>query len=611
MGSLRNMADGLVNIMSGRGTSVDRGQHNFWHHIPMQAQQLEAAYRSSWLISKIVDLPAMDMVREWREWEAEADEIKKIETEEQRLGLVDAILWGIRYGRLGGGAVLLGTNANNLAEPVRPSEKLIYAKAIPRQRLTPGDIEWNPLSLNFGNPKWFELTAQGGSDRIDASRLLIFKGEPVPDLTGTNSVDAWWGDSVIERVDRAVKDAQTVTEGFAGLIDEAKLDIYRIAGMADKLMQPDGDTFMQRRFEATALGKSNWRGIYLDKEDEWETRQLTWAGMPEMVRTYLAIVAGAADIPATRLLGKSPDGMNATGEGDERNYKGMIATRQNMSLRPQLAKLDALLLPSLGLKPDLFWKFSPLDTPSEKELAEVERMEAESVQIMANTGTVPMPALEKSVQARMIDTGRWPGLEDELAKLPDDFGEGDDDDLLTAEEIAAREGGDRTSAGEGGRRLEADPPRRAANDAKPRTLYVSRKVQNVADLKAWARKQGLPDLQDDLHVTIAYSTTPVDWIAMGDEGWNGDTKGNITIKPGGPRVVEPLGDRTAVLMFSASELTWRNRSMREAGASWDWSDYQPHISLTGEPVDLAEVEPYRGEIVLGPEIFEEIRSEAE
>jgi hypothetical protein len=46
--------------------------------------------------------------------------------------------------------------------------------------------------------------------------------------------------------------------------------------------------------------------------------------------------------------------------------------------------------------------------------------------------------------------------------------------------------------------------------------------------------------------------------------------------------------------------------MREAGASWDWPDYQPHISLSKAPVDLSKIEPYRGEIVLGPEIFEEI-----
>ena len=102
----------------------------------------------------------------------------------------------------------------------------------------------------------------------------------------------------------------------------------------------------------------------------------------------------------------------------------------------------------------------------------------------------------------------------------------------------------------------------SANDASPRPLYVSRKVKNVADLQKWATAQGLGQLQDDLHVTIAYSTKPVDWIAMG-QTWQDE----LEIAEGGPRVVEPLGDRTAVLMFASSDLSWRNREMREAGAS--------------------------------------------
>jgi hypothetical protein len=64
---------------------------------------------------------------------------------------------------------------------------------------------------------------------------------------------------------------------------------------------------------------------------------------------------------------------------------------------------------------------------------------------------------------------------------------------------------------------------------------------------------------------------------------------------------------TAVLMFASSQLYWRHREIVEAGASHDFPDYTPHVSLTESPVDLSGVEPYRGRIVLGPEIFEELR----
>src|SRR3546814_6293137 len=79
--------DGLANVLTGRGTSVDRSMHGFWHFMPMSAQQIEAAYRGNWLHRKIVDIPAEDMTRAGRDWDAEADEIEEIEAEEKRLGL--------------------------------------------------------------------------------------------------------------------------------------------------------------------------------------------------------------------------------------------------------------------------------------------------------------------------------------------------------------------------------------------------------------------------------------------------------------------------------------------------------------------------------------------
>ncbi|MEC9067823.1 MAG: anti-CBASS Acb1 family protein [Pseudomonadota bacterium] len=613
MGVVTNLRDGLINALSGRGTSIDRSRHTAWFFRQLPPDQLLAAYRSSWLISKIVGLPPMDMVREWREWEADEADTKRIEAEEARLRLPRAVFEGLEFGRLGGGAVLLGTNAQNLAEPVRPGERLVYVKALSRRRLTPGLIDYDPRSTTFDEPEYFTLSGQRGSDQIHPSRLLIFRGERVPDILGGQSADDWWGDSVIDRVDRAVKDAQRVSEGYADLVEEAKLDIYRIAGMTERLLSPGGEEAMRKRFEATALGKSNYRGIFLDKEDEWDQRQLTWAGMPEMVRTYLAIVAGAADIPATRLLGKAPDGQNATGEHDEKNYRSMIATRQGMELRPQLAKLDAILLPSLGLAPDLYWKFSPLDVPDEETRSKIDKADAETAQIYANSGLVPSPALEKGVQSKLIEKRTFPGLKDALDELPDlEPGEGDEGDFLTEEERRAKGGDQQVSAG-GGPDV---PVRRAANDARfledaaPKTLYVQRKLLNADELIRWAKSQGLETTlaADDMHVTIACSRAPVDWFAVGTD-WSGDENGHVRVRPGGPRSVERLGDGDAIaLMFVDDQLEWRHNRIREAGASWDWPDYRPHVTLTwqAEGVDVSQIEPYTGPLVFGPELFSEV-----
>ena len=50
-------------------------------------------------------------------------------------------------------------------------------------------------------------------------------------------------------------------------------------------------------------------------------------------------MAGAAEIPATRLFGRSPQGMNSTGESDLINYYERIAQLQETYLRPALERL--------------------------------------------------------------------------------------------------------------------------------------------------------------------------------------------------------------------------------------------------------------------------------
>jgi hypothetical protein len=144
-------------------------------------------------------------------------------------------------------------------------------------------------------------------------------------------------------------------------------------------------------------------------------------------------------------------------------------------------------------------------------------------------------------------------------------------------------------------------------DARPRTLYVRRDVLNAGDIVRWAKGQGFVDTlpADDMHVTIAFSRTAVDWMKV-EPTWSGDEGGTLTIKPGGARLVERLGEAT-VLLFNASELSWRHESIKRAGASWDFPEYQPHVMITYDPpADLESIEPYRGEIKLGPEVFEEV-----
>ena len=66
-----------------------------------------------------------------------------------------------------------------------------------------------------------------------------------------------------------------------------------------------------------------------------------------------------------------------------------------------------------------------------------------------------------------------------------------------------------------------------------------------------------------------------------------------------------------VLLFTNDDLKWRHERIKDAGASWDHSEYQPHITISYDPdaPDISTIEPYQGPIILGPEIFQEVKDD--
>lgn len=133
-----------------------------------------------------------------------------------------------------------------------------------------------------------------------------------------------------------------------------------------------------------------------------------------------------------------------------------------------------------------------------------------------------------------------------------------------------------------------------------RTLYANRPLLNGAELQKWAAAQGFRSALpvDELHVTIAYSKDKLAWPAK---------KGGKLVITGGRRSIEKFGD-AVVLRFASGKLHDRWKALCDAGASYDFPSYKPHVTITYEAkgVDLDKVEPFRGPLRFGPEEFAEI-----
>jgi phage-related protein (TIGR01555 family) len=618
MGFLSKISDRLTNVMSGMGTTVDRRTAASYAFNAITPEQSEAAYRSSWIVRKLVDSPARDMTREWRDWQAKAPVIESLEKEERRLKVKAKCLACLTNARIYGGSVLLiGTgDANPEAEldlDKVKKEGLRYLRVMTPQQLTVGDQRLDPEDDFVDEPEYFQINAgQGRQQKIHPSRVIPFLGQKSPEGAYYRSgIGSWyWGDPILQSVADAVKNADLAQSGFAALIDEAKLDILRMPGLTDISQTAEGEQRIINRLSATQLGKSTWRALLLDKEDEWQQRQVTWAGIPDTLMTFLEIVCGAADIPVTRFLGQSAKGLAATGEGEERDYHAMVKANQDELLAPAVDRLDELLIRSAtGSRDDaIYYLFSPLHELSEKDAATVEKQTADTLKTYGDTGLIHEEALAEIARNKMIESGRWPGCETAFENVDNALAEGPTPE---EEQEALKAANENTVA-----KLETSGrvTRQQANDllldARPRSLYVQRKLLNAEEFLKWAKGQGFTTTvpADELHVTVLYSRRPIDWLKMGS-GWESDQKGELRVPPGGARLVEPLGDKGAVvLLFSSSSLSWRHEEMVRQGASHDFDEYQPHVTITydGGDIDLSDVEPYRGELRFGPEIFEEV-----
>lgn len=605
--------DRLQNFVSGLGTAKDKRVGNAFVFQQIDPAQLVAMHRSDWMARKVVDIIPDDMTREWREWKADEAIVEAIENVERapQINIQAKVNEALQLARLRGGSILvLGVDVGSPEEELViervGKDTLKYVHVLGRDQVSYTDINRDITSPYYGEPTMWEFTSKNGQMvRIHPSRVVKFIGAPI--LDKYTAPDEVWGDSVLQVVYDALQNAASSQEHTASLIPEAKTDVLYIPSLSKYLENEKTTQKLTERFTYANTMKSMFNMLLLEGDgngagEKWEQKTISFAQYPELLRQYLQVASGAADIPMVRFLQDAPSGLGSNGEVTLKNYYDRIGADQRNDLSPALWRFDEIAIRSAtgGRDPKIYYEWAPLYSQTEKERAEVFKLNAEAARAIVGSGAgqelITREAVSKALISRIEEDGNLPGL----AAAVEEYGDLEENEP-TEEELAA------AAATQAANSSNVTRMQQAANDAAPRTLYVSRKVINAADLIAWAKGQGFKSTlpADDLHVTIAYSRDPVDWMKVG-ESWAGELK----VAAGGPRLMERFGE-ARVLLFKAAELDWRHESIKAAGASWDHPEYQSHITISYDPEspDLESIEPYQGEIILGPEIFAEVKEE--
>ncbi|WP_377838717.1 DUF1073 domain-containing protein [Bosea sp. UC22_33] len=429
-------SDTLVNLMSGLGTVRDKSTGSVFTLPLLDKPQIDNAYRGDWIARKIVDIPAFDETREWRDWQAKKGQIEKIEAEEARLGVQMKVARARKLSRLyGGSALFIGTGEADPTTPLNVNAiklgGLKYLHVFSRHEMIAGELEQDPLSPFYGEPKKYTLAGDGRMVDIHPSRVVRFIGAELPDRV--LAYDGW-GDTVLQSVYDAVLQAGSAAAAISAMLQEAKVDVIKVPGFMENLATEEYRSRILQRYSLANTGKSITNTLMLDGDEEWSSKQISFATLPEVLNAYLQIASGAADIPATRMLSQSPGGLQSSGDSDIRNFYDRISAGQNLELRPALVRLDEVLIRSaLGTRPaDAHYTWAPLWQASETEKADILQKKAKAIKDLADTGLIPDPAFARGVQNMFVEDGTFPGLDAALEEF------GDEPEDKDAEAEAAR-----------------------------------------------------------------------------------------------------------------------------------------------------------------------------
>jgi len=432
----KSVGDSFINFLKGFGLfGRDPATAQHWALKLLDASQLEYAYRSDWLARKIVTVPAFDQCRAWRQWEGTDEQIKQMEEAERMYGLQHKLMHAVAKARLyGGAALVLGVDQGKFNEELNVEKvkkgDLKFVHVCTRYMLGAGPLIRDITSPYFGYPSYYmraniqtplppgnvappetfaEFTAQDLL-YIHPSRVVRLIGLEYPDLE--RAVDPW-GDSVLQPIADALKDAGMVSSSIAVMISEAKLDVIKVPGLTAKMATEDGTNALVKRFAYANSAKSVINALLLDKEEEWDRSELQLSTVDRVLQMYLLVCCGAADIPATRMLGREPAGQNATGESDIRNYYDRLASDQTVTITPAMTPLDEVLIRStFGDRPEgVRYNWRPLWQMTDAEKADIILKKSQAFQVDNMSGLFDPIALLKARTNQLIDDGVYPGMQ--------------------------------------------------------------------------------------------------------------------------------------------------------------------------------------------------------
>jgi phage-related protein (TIGR01555 family) len=247
------------------------------------------------------------------------------------------------------------------------------------------------------SPDWYKPTSWSVQGKeIHASRLLTFISREVPDML--KPAYSFGGLSLSQMikpyVDNWVETRQNVSD-LIGMFSTSGIK----TDLANMLLDGDGGQ-LQCRTNLYNAQRENAGIMILNKETEdFFNVSVPLGGLDKLQAQALEHICSASGIPLVKFTGISPSGLNATSEGElEAWYTWVHAYQETLFAARLKTVLNFLQLNEFGaIDPDIGFAFEPLWSMSEKELADVEKVEADTDAVLIDKKVITAAEARKRV----------------------------------------------------------------------------------------------------------------------------------------------------------------------------------------------------------------------
>ncbi len=242
----------------------------------------------------------------------------------------------------------------------------------------------DPASIDFYVPDFWQI----GSKRYHKSHLVICKTKEVADILKPTY---FYGgvpktQEIFERLYQAERAANEST-----LLLFSKRLKYQNVDM-DKAIENQAD--FEANMSIMDQLQTSFSTRFIGMEEEAKVFDISLADLDSVIMNQYQLFAAVAEIPSAYLFETEPKGFNTTGNLTIQHWRERQSDIQENDLQPVLDRHHLCLIrseicPEFKIKPfKTNIKWNPLDEPTEKEQAEINKINSETDSVLINAGIV-------------------------------------------------------------------------------------------------------------------------------------------------------------------------------------------------------------------------------